>query len=145
VVCAAALVAVACGGNVASPTSPAPSSVARPNFVVIIADDMAYGLIGPGRRIPFLRLPSLDALEARGVDFDNAFVTTSLCSPSRATLLSGLYAHTHGVVGNETTDLDPSIDTYPRILQRAGYATAFVGKWHMNSANDMPRPASTAG
>jgi len=141
--CAAGLVVIsitACGGNVAAPTSAPPSSPARPNFVVIVADDMAYGLIGPSRRVPFVRLPNLDGLAARGVQFDNAFVTTSLCSPSRATLLSGLYAHTHGVIGNETTDLGPEIDTYPRILQRTGYDTAFIGKWHMDSRNDMPRP-----
>jgi N-acetylglucosamine-6-sulfatase len=142
-VCAAGLVVIsvtACGGNVAAPTSAAPSSPARPNFVVIVADDMAYGLIGPSSRIPFLHLPNLDGLAARGVQFDNAFVTTSLCSPSRATLLSGLYAHTHGVIANETTDLSDQIDTYPRILQRAGYDTAFIGKWHMDSRTDMPRP-----
>src|SRR5262245_40011392 len=105
----AALVVVGCGGNVATPTSGATSSssasAARPNFVATVADDTAYGLIGPSRRIPFLRRPNLDGLAARGVQFDNAFVTTSLCSPSRATMLSGLYAHTHGVVVNETTDL----------------------------------------
>src|SRR5712691_742133 len=135
--CAAVLAGIGCGGNVTAPT---PAASARPNFVVIVADDMAYGLIGPGRRVPFLRLPNLDALAGRGVEFDNAFVTTSLCSPSRATLLSGLYAHTHGVIGNETTDLPADVDTYPQVLHRAGYDTAFIGKWHMDSRTDMPRP-----
>jgi arylsulfatase A-like enzyme len=136
-VCAAVIFLTGCGGNVVAPT---PSSSARPSFVVIVADDMAYGLIGPSGRIPFLRLPNLDGLAARGVQFDNAFVTTSLCSPSRATLLSGLYAHTHGVTGNGTTDLSEQVDTYPRILHRTGYDTAFVGKWHMDSHTDRPRP-----
>ncbi len=101
---------------------------------------MAYGLFGPGHRLPFLRLANLEALAGRGVQFDRAFVTTSLCSPSRATMLSGLYAHSHHVLGNESTDLPDDVDTYPRILQRAGYETAFVGKWHMDARNDMPRP-----
>jgi len=108
--------------------------------VVIVADDMAYGLLGPGRRFPFLPLPNLQGLAARGVLFDNAFVTTSLCSPSRATLLTGLYAHTHGVLVNERVELPATAVTYPQILQRAGYETAFVGKWHMDSRTDAPRP-----
>jgi N-acetylglucosamine-6-sulfatase len=132
-----------CGGGAAAPTStPAATPVqgSRPNFVVVIADDMAYGLFGPGRRVPFLSLPNLEALAARGVSFDKAFVTTSLCSPSRATLLSGLYAHSHGVVVNEMVDLPATVTTYPMLLQRAGYETAFVGKWHMDASTDMPRP-----
>jgi len=127
----------ACGS---SPSGPTPGPPPRPNFVVIIADDMAYGLLGPGRRLPFLPLPNLQGLAARGVLFDNAFVTTSLCSPSRATLLTGLYAHTHGVVVNENIELPATVATYPQILQRAGYETAFVGKWHMDSHTDAPRP-----
>jgi len=123
-----------------SPAGPTGGPSPRPNFVVIIADDMAYGLLGSGRRFPFLPLPNLQGLAARGVLFDNAFVTTSLCSPSRATLLSGLYAHTHGVLANESVELPATVATYPQILQRAGYETAFVGKWHMDAQTDAPRP-----
>lgn len=124
------------GGSPATPTPPA----ARPNLVVIIADDMAYGLFGAGRRLPFLQLPNLERLAAGGVQFDHAFVTTSLCSPSRASILSGLYAHAHGVTVNESVELDPSIPTFPRLLRAAGYRTAYVGKWHMDARNDGPRP-----
>lgn len=123
-----------------SPVGSTPAAAPRPNFVVIIADDMAYGLFGPSHRFPFLALPNLQGLATRGVVFDNAFVTTSLCSPSRATLLSGLYAHTHGVVVNESVELPASVATYPQILQHAGYETAFVGKWHMDASTDAPRP-----
>ena len=142
-VASAALLALGpgCGGSGGS-SSPTPvdNNTTRPNFVVIIADDMAYGLFGPGHRLPFLQLPNLEAMAARGALFDRAFVTTSLCSPSRATMLSGLYAHAHGVTVNETVDLSPAIATYPQILQRAGYQTAYVGKWHMDASTDKPRP-----
>ena len=139
---AAGILAVAAFGSACghpAGTTPAPTA-RRPNFVVIVADDMAYGLVGAGRRFPFLALPNLERLAAQGVQFDRAFVTTSLCSPSRATLLSGLYAHSHKVLVNETVDLAAEIPTYPRILQGAGYDTAFVGKWHMDARTDMPRP-----
>lgn len=108
--------------------------------MVILADDMAFGLMGTGRRFPFLALPNLDRLADGGVQFPNAFVTTSVCSPSRASILSGLYAHSHGVRVNDTIDLPPSVATFPQLLRAAGYRTAFVGKWHMNPDTDAPRP-----
>ncbi len=107
---------------------------------MIVTDDMATGLFGSGHRFPFLTLPNLEQLAARGVQFDHAFVTTSLCSPSRATMLSGLYAHTHGVLTNQSGDLSSDVATYPQYLQGAGYKTAFIGKWHMDSSTDAPRP-----
>ncbi len=131
-----ALVTPGCGEAASPPSPPA----GQPNFVIIIADDMAENLFGPGHRFPFLDLPNLERLAARGVLFDRAFATTSLCSPSRASMLSGLYAHSHGIRTNESGDISPTIDTYPTLLQRAGYKTAFVGKWHMNASTDAPRP-----
>jgi N-acetylglucosamine-6-sulfatase len=138
-----ALTVGACGGSDAPSAPSAPPPGPRPSFVVVIADDMAYGLFGPARRFPFLRLPNLERLTARGTSFDNAYVTTSLCSPSRASLLTGLYAHAHGVLSNEQVELPASLATYPQLLQSAGYETAFVGKWHMNAQSDAPRPGFT--
>ncbi len=102
----------------------------RPNFVFILADDHRHDFLGSAGH-PWLRTPHLDRLAAEGVRFDHAFVTTSLCSPSRASFFTGQYAHRHGVILNENRDLDPDLPTFPQLLQDAGYRTGFVGKWHM--------------
>ncbi len=110
----------------------------RPNIVFILIDDMrfdAMGLLGH----PFLETPHLDALARNGVLLENAFVTTSLCSPSRASILTGMYAHTHGVLDNATA-LPDDAPLFPVALQQAGYDTAFIGKWHMGGGSDAPQP-----
>src|SRR4029078_11757578 len=137
----AAVCILACLAGCGHSAAPTPTAAApRPNFVVIIADDMAYGLFGPGKRFPFVHLANLETLASRGAFFERAMVTTSLCSPSRATLLSGLYAHKHGVPGNASTDISPDLPTYPQILRAAGSETPYVDKWHMDARTDMPRP-----
>ena len=80
----------------------------------------------------------MDRLAAEGARFANMFVTTSLCSPSRASMLSGLYAHRHGVLNN-FTEYPDSLPSYPKRLRDAGYETAYFGKWHMGETNDAPR------
>ncbi|MEM1249532.1 MAG: sulfatase [Acidobacteriota bacterium] len=109
----------------------------RPNFVFVLIDDQRYDALGALN--PFFETPHLDALMARGVLFENAFVTTSLCSPSRASILTGQYAHKHQVLANRTP-LDPQIPTFGQELEGAGYDTGFFGKWHMGGADDSPRP-----
>lgn len=69
----------------------------------------------------------------------NAFVSTSLCSPSRASILTGQYAHTHTVVDNDSP-LPPGLTFFPQYLQQRGYQTAFMGKWHMGNADEQPQP-----
>ncbi len=112
---------------------------ARPNIVFIIVDDLRWDdLACTGH--PFVKSPNIDRIAREGVVFKNAFATTPLCSPSRATFLTGLYAHTHGVTDNTNHDaLSHRLETFLLLLKRSGYATAFLGKWHMGT-DDSPRP-----
>jgi N-acetylglucosamine-6-sulfatase len=107
------------------------------NIVFVLTDDHRYDALGFLH--PFLETPHLDALAREGVHFRNAFVTTSLCSPSRASILTGLYAHRHHVVDNNHP-VPPGTVFFPHYLQAAGYDTAFVGKWHMGHEGDDPQP-----
>ncbi len=110
----------------------------RPNVVFILTDDQRWDCLSVEGH-PFLKTPHLDRLAAEGARFANMFVTTSLCSPSRASFLSGLYASTHGVVNN-FTDYPNDLPSFPRRLQAAGYETAYIGKWHMGEQDDERRP-----
>lgn len=108
------------------------------NIVIIITDDQRHDALG-FRGHPFVETPNLDRLAKNGCWARNAFVTTALCSPSRATMLTGQYAHRHGVLDNETI-LPAVTPIYPRLLQENGWRTAYVGKWHMGGSTDAPRP-----
>ncbi|MDQ1255517.1 MAG: hypothetical protein QG656_109, partial [Candidatus Hydrogenedentes bacterium] len=112
---------------------------ARPNFVFINIDDLAWNALGFEGRFPFLQTPHIDRLAREGAKFSNAFVTISLCAPSRACSITGCYAHRHGVRTNEGMDPKSDLTTFPQALQRAGYETAHIGKWHMKNVAD-PRP-----
>ncbi|MEM1128448.1 MAG: sulfatase [Bacteroidota bacterium] len=110
------------------------------NVVLILSDDHRYDFMGFHERAPsWLETPTMDRLAAEGAHLANAFVSTALCSPSRASILTGQYAHTHGVIDN--TRLVPEGTVFfPQDLQEAGYETAFIGKWHMGETSDAPRP-----
>lgn len=108
------------------------------SIVFILVDDLRYDALSYLGH-PFLETPNIDRLAQNGLLFENAFVTTSLCSPSRASILSGQYAHKHRVLDNNT-DMPLGVATFPVVLNRAGYRTAFVGKWHMGGQSDSPRP-----
>ncbi len=78
---------------------------------------------------PVLKTPNMDRIAAEGVRFENMFVTTSLCGPSRASFLTGRYVHNHGVRRNGE-ELSKNQRTFPELLKDVGYETAFIGKWH---------------
>ena len=126
-------------------TAPAPRTDQRTaprNVVFILSDDHRYDFMSfmPGAP-DYLRTPNLDRMAAGGAHVANAFVTTSLCSPSRASILTGQYAHRHGVVDN-TSPIPQGTVFFPEELRRAGYRTAYIGKWHMgeDAESDQPRP-----
>jgi arylsulfatase A-like enzyme len=113
---------------------------ARPrNVVFILSDDHRYDYMGFMGKVPWLKTPGMDRMAAEGVHLKNAFVTTSLCSPSRASILTGLYSHTHKVVDN-SAPLPEGLVFFPQYLQKAGYQTAFFGKWHMGNDSGDPQP-----
>ncbi|MDR3197523.1 MAG: sulfatase [Planctomycetaceae bacterium] len=101
----------------------------RPNIVFIFTDDHAYqaiGVYGSNRN----ETPQMDKLAAQGMRFTNCCVTNSLCGPSRAVIQTGKYSHINGFKTNEDK-FNISQPTFPKMLQKAGYQTAIVGKWHL--------------
>ena len=112
---------------------------AKPRSVVfILSDDHRYDAMSfMGHQ--FAETPHMDSMARNGVHLKNAFVTTSLCSPSRASILTGLYTFRHRVIDNNRLVPEGTI-FFPQYLQKAGYKTAFIGKWHMGGHHDNPRP-----
>lgn len=113
------------------------SAAERPNFLFIYTDDQrwdAMGVVqreqGDRARFPWFTTPNLDRLAAEGVRFRNAFVVNSLCAPSRANYLTSRYSHLNGVANNHTPFPEDSV-THATLLRGAGYATGYIGKWHM--------------
>ena len=103
----------------------------RPNFLFLLTDDQSFhttSLTGS----PFLKTPNIDRIGREGVLFTNTFVAMSLCAPSRACFLTGLYPHKHGIIGNQIR-WNQELQTLPRLLQANGWRTAHIGKFHMDS------------
>jgi len=108
------------------------------NIIFILSDDHRYDFMGFTHAVPGLNTPGMDRMAREGAHCKNAFVTTSLCSPSRASILTGQYAHTHTVVDN-SAPMPDNLTFFPQYLQQKGYKTAFMGKWHMGNNGDEPQ------
>ena len=121
----------------AARAAPPPAPTKPYNVIFVLVDDLRFD--GMGFLTPGLKTPNIDFLAKNGVYFPNAVVTTALCSPSRATILTGQTTRNHRVVDNNTAS-EAGLVFFPTYLQAAGYQTAFFGKWHMGAATDAPRP-----
>jgi N-acetylglucosamine-6-sulfatase len=120
------------------PGAAAPRST-RPNIVFVLVDDLRWDDIAVAGH-PFVETPNIDRLAAEGARFTNAFASTPLCSPSRASILTGQYVRTNGIIDNTARDsASHRLTTFAIPLQAAGYRTGFFGKWHMGN-DDSPRP-----
>ena len=135
--CPATLLSARPAQKAVSPAKAEPARKPR-NVVFILLDDLRYdgmGFLQPG----LLKTPNIDRMAKEGSYFPNAVVTSSLCSPSRATILTGQTARNHGIVDNNDSS-EAGLTYFPSYLQQTGYNTAFFGKWHMGSEPDGPRP-----
>jgi N-acetylglucosamine-6-sulfatase len=133
----AGLLAATCAAPEPTQDTPPPSAQSRrPNIVMVLVDDMRWDEMRVAGH-PFIDTPNIDRLAREGARFTNAFATTPLCSPSRASFLTGQYAHTNGIIDN-TARPSHNLRVFPLELQRAGYRTGFFGKWHMGN-DDSPR------
>ena len=126
---AAAIVAAMAAAKAAAPR--------KPNFLFIYTDDQRWDALGVAQReqgdkarFPWFKTPGMDRIAAEGLRFRNAFVTLSLCAPSRAAFMTGRYNHLNGIANNQTYFPEDSV-THATTIKPAGYTTAYIGKWHM--------------
>ena len=125
----AAIALEGCGGAFAESAEQS----RRPNIIFIMTDDHAsHAMSCYGSRIN--KTPNLDRIANKGMRFENCFCTNSICAPSRAVILTGKYSHINGKIDNSGQPFDGSQQTFPKLLQKAGYQTAMIGKWHLRSA-----------
>lgn len=119
--------------------SSAKTTTVRPNIVFILVDDLRWDELGIAGH-PYLKTPNIDRIGREGAMFRNAFLVAPLCSPSRASFLTGQYPHLNGITDNvDRSATSHRLVTFPRLLHDSGYTTAFIGKWHMGN-DDTRRP-----
>jgi len=123
-------------GRMGPDTAPDGDARVRPNIVFMLSDDHRSGTMGCEGH-PWAQTPALDRLANEGVRFANAFVTTSLCSPARASFLTGMYARRHGVLDNATA-LSPDVPSLASALTASGYDSIYIGKYHMGDQRSRP-------
>jgi len=129
-------------GTLSCTGAPEPGTARPPNVVVVLVDDLRWDDIGVAGH-PFVETPAIDRMAREGTRFLNAFATTPLCSPSRAAILTGQFAHTNGIIDNTARDsATHRLPTFAIPLAGAGYETGFFGKWHMGN-DDTRRPGWT--
>ena len=104
----------------------------RPNVVIIVSDDHAFQAISAyGSKL--MQTPGIDRIAREGILFNRAYVTNSICGPSRAVILTGKYSHKNGFRGNESSRFNGAQNTFIKELGRNGYQTAWIGKWHLET------------
>lgn len=103
-----------------------------PNIVFIFSDDLSTQAISAyGDKRKLLETPGMDRLAKEGIRFDRCLVTNSICGPMRAVIQTGKYSHLNGFYNNSNSRFDSTQQTFPKLLQKAGYTTAVIGKWHL--------------
>jgi len=138
-ICVLALLAGACTSPSPERSSERPTASRPPNIIVILVDDLRWDELGVTGH-PFVETPNIDRLAGEGALFTNAFHAVSLCSPNRASILTGQYPSRHGIIDNVARNrASHRLATFPQGLQQRGYETAYVGKWHMGN-DPTPRP-----
>ena len=132
-------VTAACCCSIQASNAQENSSQTRPNVIVIVVDDLRFDEFGAGGH-PYLDTPNIDRLATEGAMFTDGFHAVPLCSPNRASIMTGQYPSRHGIIDNVARNrLSHRLQTFPQAMQATGYETGFLGKWHMGN-DPTPRP-----